>query len=68
MVEKDSSSGSHLTAPWVQSSSKHLLTDQPADDGNAEQQIPLCFPLVEALAGFLCFTQLPFPSKLVGIW
>lgn len=68
MVEKDTSSGGHLIAPCVQSSSKHLLTNLPADDGNAEQQIPLCFPLMEAPAGFLYSTQLQFSLKLVRIW
>lgn len=53
MVEKDISRGSYLTAPHVQSSSKHLLTDQPADNENAEQQIPFFFHLLVILAGFL---------------
>lgn len=68
MVQKDISRGSYLTAPHVQSSSKRLLTDQPADNENAEQQIPFFFHLLVILAGFLCSIQMPFPSKIVGIW
>lgn len=63
MVEMDTSRGTCLTGPHVQSSSKHLLTDQPADNGNAEQEIPFFFPLLVILAGFLCSTQMPFSSK-----
>lgn len=63
MVEKDISRGSCLTGPHVQSGPKHFLTDQPGDNGNAEQQIPFSFPLLMILSGSLCSTQMSFPSK-----
>lgn len=63
--------GSSCGIPWwlprVQTCS--VFADGPASWWReSKQQIPLCSPLVEVLAGFLFSTQQLFPSEFLGIW
>lgn len=66
MVEMDISRGACLTGPHVQSSSKHLLTDQTI--GMQSSKYPFSFTCWWFWLGFSVPLRCHFPQKIVGIW